>query len=524
MQSRDRRMLRQARWLAAAVALTAVFLGAATSARAEVLAYGEPAFTKTTTNSWFFHWNRVQGTTNEYFICFTLRRNGIVIEPSNGTNGPGSQNCTGNLYSVGASGETGAIQPDAADLPMTVGASYEMCATDFRSSAVIYQSASSACQTTTIDNTKPGISTFVNGTDTYTRNLTIQMHIDYADTIAWPFPANFGCLALGGGCTVDPATQYIAGCSVPNVPLGNYTFSKNNSFDCSTTLDPSTPDGVVAFCARAADQAIPDNPSSSNQSGNATSANISDPQCGSVILDRTPPGVSITASATSVKVGELVNFSAQSSDATSGTNGQYTWVFGVNTSNGAGANASHTYTQAGTYEVKLTTSDGAGNAGEAKKVITVNPPQTGGGTGGEGGTITPPPTNNGISNEAGGGGTQTTMISGLQVVAPKRFKLRKGHRNLPMAFTSSGPGTVEVTLTRRGKAVARGGATFTRAGRVGFKLKLPAKLKPGSYKLKIRFKPKGSSQASTKTLKIRFVAAARGSAVRAAAHSRILAR
>ena len=516
-------MLRRARCLAAAVALTAVLLGAATSARAEVLVdgTGEPTFTKTTTNSWFFKWNRVTGTDSQYFICFRLKKDGTVIEDYNAQNGPGSTNCSGNL---GASGATGAIGPDAIHIPMTVGSIYEMCATDFRWQAVLYTSLSSACQSTIIDNTKPGINTFVNGTDTYTRNPTINLHIDYADTIAWPFPANFGCFALGGGCTVDVNTQYLAGCSVPNVPLGNYTFSKNNSFDCQTTLDPGTPDGVVAFCARAADQAIPDNPSNSNQGGNASTANISDPQCGSVILDRTPPGVSITASGTSVKVGDLVNFSAQSSDATSGTSGQYTWVFGDNTSNGAGPNASHTYTQAGTYEVRLTTSDGAGNAGEATKVITVNPPQTGGGTGGEGGTITKPPTNNNISNEAGGGGTQTTMVSGLQVVAPKRFKLRKGHRKLPMSFTTSGPGSVEVTLTRRGKAFARGAATFTRAGRVGFMLKLPAKLKPGSYKLKIRFKPKGSSKASIKTLKVRFVAGAKGSAARAAAHSRVIAR
>jgi plastocyanin len=511
--------LRKCRALVVALAVIAVLLGTTASANAEVLAYGEPAFTKSTTNSWFFHYNRVQGTTNEYFICFTLRRNGIVIEGSNGTNGPGSQNCTGNIYANGASADIGPIQPDPGDLPMTVGATYEMCATDFRSSAVIYQSASSACQSTTIDNTNPQIATFVNGTDTYTNNLTIHMHIDYADSIARPFPANFGCLAVGGGCTVDVNSQYIAGCSVPN--FGN---SNNNSFDCNTTLDAGTPDGVVAFCARAADQAIPDNPSGNNQGGNATTANISDTQCGSVVLDRTPPDVSITASATSVNVGDLVNLSAQSADATSGTTGQYTWVFGDNTPNGAGATASHTYTQAGTYEVKLTTSDGAGNPGEGKKVITVNPPQTGGGTGGEGGTITKPPTNGGISNEAGGGGTQTTTVSGLQVVAPKRFKLRKGHRKLPMAFTSSGPGAVTVMLTRRGKTVARGAATLMRAGRIGFKLKLPAKLKPGKYKLKIKFKPKGSSQTATKTLTVRFVAGARGSATSAAAHSLVVAR
>jgi len=39
----------------------------------------------------------------------------------------------------------------------------------------------------------------------------------------------------------------------------------------------------------------------------------------------------------------------------------------------------------------------------------------------------------------------------------------------------------------------------------GFKLKLPAKLRPGTYKLKLSFKPKGSPTTSKKTLKIRFV-------------------
>ncbi len=483
-------------------------LGSAGEARAEVLAFAEPGFTKTTTNSWFYSYTRVQGTTNEYFICFRLKKDGVVIEDSNGTAGPGSLNCTGNIYASGATGTIGPIQPDPGHIPMTVGSTYEMCATDFRSSAVIYQFASSACQTTTIDNTKPGITTFVNGTDIYTRNLAINIHIDYADAIAVPFPANFGCLALGGGCTVDLATQYVAGCSQPNVPL-NWPNggARNNSFDCSTTLDPSTPDGVVAFCARAADAAIPDNPASTNQAQPASSANISDPSCGGVILDRTPPAASITASATTVRVGDLVNLSAQSSDATSGTSGQYTWVFGDNTPNGAGANTSHTYTQAGTYEAKLSTTDGAGNTGEGKQVITVNPPSAGGGSGGTGGTITPPPTNTSILNESGGGGLQETTFAGLKVVAPKKFKIRRGHRKLPLALTSAGPGRVTVALALARKVVARGAATFTRAGRFGFRLKLPAKMKPGRYKLKISFKPKGSPRAITKTLRIRFTAA-----------------
>ena len=59
-------------------------LATAGKARAGTGAYLEPRFTKTTTNTWFFNYTRVQGTTNEYFLCFTLRKDGVVIEPSNG--------------------------------------------------------------------------------------------------------------------------------------------------------------------------------------------------------------------------------------------------------------------------------------------------------------------------------------------------------------------------------------------------------------------------------------------------------
>jgi PKD repeat protein len=482
-----------------------LLLGPTGQAKAEVQAYPEPGFTNTTSNTWFFSYNRVQGVTDEYFICFTLRKDGIVIEPSNGTNGPGSQNCTANIYAQGASGQTGGMQPNPANIPMSVGSAYEMCATDYRWNGVIYQSASSACQVTTIDTTKPAIATSVNGTHTYTRSLAIQIHIDYADAIAVPFPATFGCVALGEACPVDSATQYLSGCSVPNVPLNAPDRGgRNNSFDCSTTLDASTPDGLVVFCANAADAAIPDNPSSSNQARPPNSANISDTSCGSIILDRAPPSVSMTASATTVTVGQLVNLSAQSSDATSGISGQYTWVFGDNNANGAGATTSHSYTQPGTYEVKLTTTDGAGNTGEAKKVITVTPSALGG-SGAIGGTITAPPSSQSISSQSGGGGTQKTTFAGLQVVAPKTFRIRKDRRTLPLTLTSASAGRVQISLTRGRKVVARGAATFTRPETFGFKLKLPARMKPGVHTLKITLKPKESSKATTKTLKIRFV-------------------
>lgn len=492
-------------------------------ARAGVGAYQEPAFTKTLTNTWFFNYSQITGTTNEYFICFTLRRNGAVIEPSNGLNGPSSQNCTANMWSASNVGFTreypGGVGPDAINMPMTVGATYEMCGLDYYSFALIWKFGGSGCQATTIDNTKPQITTFVNGTDVYTRNLALNIQIDYVDAYAPPYAANFACLALGGGCTVDPATQYTEGCSVPY-----YGFVRNNSFLCNTTLASNTPDGIVAFCAKAADAAIPDNPSGNNQAQPATSANLSDQSCGSVILDRTPPAASITASATSVKVGDLVNLGAQSSDATSGTSGQYTWVFGDNTPNGSGPTTTHTYTQAGTYEAKVLTQDAAGNPGEGKQVITVSPPAQGGGTGGTGGTVTPPPTDKGIVNESGGGGTQETAFAGLEVVAPKKFKIRRGHRKLPLAVTSAGAGRFTAALALGRKVLARGAVTVTRAGRFGFNLKLPARMKAGRYKLTLSFKPKGSSTALTKVLRIRFTGGvAGGSRATPASHSRFRA-
>jgi hypothetical protein len=80
-----------------------------------------------------------------------------------------------------------------------------------------------------------------------------------------------------------------------------------------------------------------------------------------------------------------------------------------------------------------------------------------------------------------------------------------------------------VSLALKRKVVARGAATFVRAGIFGFRLKLPARLRPGTYKLKIRFKPKGSSTASTKTVKIRFVSSARGSRAGSAVRARFSA-
>ena len=63
--------------------------------------------------------------------------------------------------------------------------------------------------------------------------------------------------------------------------------------------------------------------------------------------------------ARAVKVGDLVTFQSQATDATSGVGAQSAWTWGDNTAGGGGASATHTFTQAGTYEVKLTVADNA---------------------------------------------------------------------------------------------------------------------------------------------------------------------
>jgi PKD repeat protein len=248
-------------------------------------------------------------------------------------------------------------------------------------------------------------------------------------------------------------------------------------------------------------------------------ANISDFQCGYVTLDRTPPGVTAGASATTVKVGDLVNFSGSATDATSGVPGPYSWNFGDNTAGATGSNVSHTYTTAGTFIAKVTTTDGAGNTGEGTKTITVTAATTSGGGGSvpggtsSGGTLTPPPTTKEISGMAGGGGTSTTTIGALDIVAPKRFTITGKRQKLPLVLSPDTAGKVNLALvspvrsagTAAAKIVAKASANFTEPGSYGLNMKLPRKLKAGTYQLKVTFKAAGATKAVTKTLKVKFV-------------------
>jgi plastocyanin len=245
---------------------------------------------------------------------------------------------------------------------------------------------------TTIDRSKPMAAVALAAGADYVRDTKVPVRIDFSDDVAGPFPANFLCFQVGGGPQnlCDKSTGAIYGhnpaCSVPG------SAGKSTTFSCTADYG-QVPDGNVWACVIAADASVPDNPNGPDQRATADKANLSAASCDGVVVDRTPPVVSIGVASGSVKVGDLVSLQALASDATSGLIGAGQWTWGDNTGRGTGDAVTHTYTQAGTYEVALTVSDAAGNVATAKQAITVAPAG--------GGTSTPPATGGGTTNAPG---------------------------------------------------------------------------------------------------------------------------
>jgi plastocyanin len=537
----------------ALVATSLALLVLSADASALVSGYTEPGYTKTAgNNAYWYNWTAVTGvdsngnTNYTYYLCINTYHNGMQEEFSNGTNGPGSTNCTGSLRSgpTPASGNNGFV-PYTGGTVLSDGHQYQMCVVGYRANVFVWSSdGPSSCPSTVIDRNVPTLGATLAGGSNLTNNPTIPVAISYSDPTSPPWfgsnnrASNWVCINQGASCT--PGGQPNTDCSVPNAGFGQ----RNNSFNCALSIGGS--DGTYYFCTFGADQAVPDNPTGTNQFANATSnnANISSTACDSVILDRAAPSVSVTPSATTVTVGELVNFSMSASDP-NGLSGAVAWDFGDNTSPGSGPTASHTYTQPGTFVVKAKQSDAAGNLGEGTTTITVNPAggsnpggsnpggsnpggsnpggsnPGGSNPGGSdpGGTV-PPGTQQGttgatpltggtttsqvtqqVQQQAGGGGASNVTVGALDVIAPRRFVA--GKTTMLLAFTAESAGDVNVALLKGSKIVAKKGAAFGGPGTYTLKLKVPKKLKPGSYKLKVTFKPQGASKGVTKTIGVK---------------------
>ena len=478
------------------VLLCTAALAQPAAAQVQPAGTGEPLFTNSAQNTQFFEWPAQPQGIDAYQVQYRYYANNAETASPTVNYGTGAGSAWANWSGVAT---------------LQHGAQYGICAQgrySFTNDSLFFPDGPSSCSMgtmlgrrahTTIDRSKPTAAITLAGGAAYTRDAKVALKVDFSDDVAGPFPANFVCFQYGGGPTglCDNAKGFIYGynapCSVPG------SAGKSTSFTCTADYGSGAspaPDGPVWACVRAADAAIPDNPSNANQSASADKANLSDPTCDGVVLDRTAPSASIATASATVPVGQLVAFQAQATDATSGVGGQSTWTWGDNTAGGNGAAASHTFTQPGTYEVRLTVADNAGNTATAAKVITVTAPAGGGTTTPGGGTTTPGggTTTPGGGTTTPGGGTTTpgggTAVPRIALSAPRKLPAKA--KSVRVALTADAAGRVQLALVRAGRVVSRGG-TAVSAGTSSYALKLPKGTKAGRYAIKATYTPAGGA-------------------------------
>jgi hypothetical protein len=259
--------------LAAVVAALALAGPAAASVTVE--GTGEPAFTNSAGNTQWFR-TQIPTGTDAYRVRYRWYVNGAQVQEQ--------------TVPAGEGGVTWASWSGVATL--VHGGTYTICAQGEMSlpnDDLYFADGSNSCasgdmegkrSSTTIDRSKPTASIVAAGGAETVKTGQVPVSIAFQDDVAGPHPANFMCVGAG----TDPCSMYAwsASCSVPAAP------GKSTTFDCAVDAS-QLEDGPVTVCVRAADAALPDDPSSANQTGSATQSNLSDPQCDTVTLDRSVP-------------------------------------------------------------------------------------------------------------------------------------------------------------------------------------------------------------------------------------------
>jgi surface-anchored protein len=471
-----------------------VALAAAGPAAAEVTVEGsgEPAYTNSTNNTQWIRWQQPSGT-DAYRLHARYYKNNVQISEV--------------TWSVNTPTGTAWLDWNGV-ATLEHGGQYGICVTgefSLPNDSMFFPDGSNSCTNganegkrtyTTIDRSKPNASVALAGGAEFTKQGTIPMSIGFQDDVAGPNPANFVCVQAGPG-PCSGQHQYWAECSVPGGP------GKNTTFSCGVDAS-ELPDGPVTVCVMAADAAVPNNPSSANQTGSASQANLSNSQCDSVVLDRQGPSLAVNASKTVVQTGEQVAFSADLSDSGSGMDtGTSSWEFGDGKPAASGAAASHSFDQPGTYVVKFRAKDKAGNESSAQKTITVEAPASGGTPPASGGT--PPagggaPPDGGGTPPAGGGPLPGVQIGAIRVTLPKSVRIGRAKQLILGAHTEQ-PGVLTLRLVRGKKVYSRLTVGLS-PGDTKQRLRLPRGLKRGTYVVKIAFKAKGTSYTVAGTAKV----------------------
>jgi plastocyanin len=381
---------------------------------------GEPVYTNSAQNTQWFEWPATSGIGGYKVQYSYYENNTLVADPTVNPSPNGASNVWANWSGVRT---------------LQHGGQYGVCAQGsytFPNDSLWVADGPNSCSMgtllgrrayTTIDRSKPSTSVALAGGAAATKDAKVAIKVTFADDVAGPFPANFMCFQFGGTSDICDSNAgfiygYTSACSVPGGGGKSTTFTCTADFGSG---DKPAPDGPVWACVIAADAAIPDNPSGPDQSQSAEKANLSDAKCDGVLLDRKAPAVSLDGPA-SAKVGELVAFGAQASDAGAGVAGGFDWSFGDNTGGATGESVKHTFTAPGTYEVKVKTTDGAGNQGTATKVVAVSAASTGGGATG-GGTGTGGGSTGGATGGSSTGSNGSSPVA-VQVSAPRKLKAR----------------------------------------------------------------------------------------------------
>ena len=511
------------------VGTVACALGAAQPAAAQVqpAGTGEPLYTSSAQNTQWFEWPATSGV-DDYRVRFDYyENNALVANPTQNDAPNGATNVWANWSGVRT---------------LQHGGQYGICAQgqySLPNDSLFFPDGPNSCSMgtmlgrrahTTIDRSKPTAAVTVAGGAATTKDPKVPIQVAFSDDAAGPFPANFMCFQFGGTTNICDKNAgfvygYTSACSVPGSGGRSTTFTCTADFGAGAS---PAPDGPVWACVIAADAAIPDNPSSANQAQSADKANLSGAQCDGVLLDRTAPHVTISGPATA-EVGDLVSFGASATDATAGLAGGYEWTYGDGSATDSGGTGSHTYTRAGTFEVRVKTTDAAGNVGQARKVVNVAQPgdtsggQDDGGNGGgqDGGGSTGGGTTGGGSTD---GGDLEDEAPGeeaeFEVKAPRRLNLAKG--KLPVTVTADTAGKLSVALAHNGRVIARGSKAIA-AGTASYKLKLPRKAKAGRHSLKVAFKPAGG-EAIAEKLTVKLTGKRKAGASTASAAGRSAAR
>ena len=477
--------MRRTAILTLGAALCALALAGPASAQVQPAGTGEPLFTNSTQNTQWFEWPAAQAADAyriryDYYTNNTLGISPIVNLPS------------------ASSGSSWANWSGVATLQH--GGQYGICAQGqyrFPNDPLWISDGPNSCSMgtqlgrrahTTIDRSKPTAGIQLAAGAQFVRDAKVPVKVDFADDVAGPFPANFLCFTVGRSCDTNAGDiyGYNTSCSVPA------TGGKSTTFSCTADYG-AVADGSVSACVIAADASIPDNPNGPNQTATAERANLSAASCDAVVVDRTPPAVSIAGAPTTVKAGDLVSLQASASDATSGLAGAGQWTWGDNTAGAGGDAVTHTFTQPGTYEVALTVADAAGNTATAKKAITV--------TAVGGGTTTPP--GGGTTTPPGDGGTtdpgDVVDEPSLDVYAPRKARARA--KSIPVELTASDAGRVQLELARGNRVIVRTGIRLDEDGTADYRLKLPRGSRAGRYTLQATYTPPGH-QAITASRKL----------------------